>query len=139
MSAGEDASAIVARHGLAPHPEGGWFRETWRVEAPDGSRGHATAILYLLEAGTRSHWHRVDAAELWLWHDGAAMILATQEGLKQRLCAASPQGLVPARVWQAAAPEAGWSLVSCIVAPAFEFARLELAAPGWAPPAFAEA
>ena len=65
------AAQLIEKLALAPHPEGGWFRETFRQPAPDGGRGLATAILFLLEAGQRSHWHRVDAAELWLWHAGS--------------------------------------------------------------------
>ena len=138
-----DAHALIAALGLAPHPEGGWYRETWRAEAPEGGRGAATAIHFLLEAGQRSHWHRVDATELWLFHAGDALLLETaadEAGPVQavRLGADVPAGEIPQfRIppghWQAASAGRGWALVSCIVSPAFEFAGFELAPPGWAP------
>ena len=53
-----DAKALIARHRLAPHPEGGWYRETWRAAAAPGERAAGTAILFLLEQGQRSHWHK---------------------------------------------------------------------------------
>ena len=73
------AKALIARLALAPHPEGGWYRGTWRAEAPAGERAGGTAILFLLEAGQRSHWHRVDADELWLWHAGHPIDLLIAE------------------------------------------------------------
>ncbi|OYY91357.1 MAG: cupin [Sphingomonas sp. 28-66-16] len=134
--------ALIAQLGLAPHPEGGWYRETFRQPASEGGRGLATAILFLLEAGQRSHWHRVDAAELWLWHAGAPLDLLIADGARRDLllggdpiAGQAPQGLVPAHAWQAAEARLGWALVSCIVTPAFDFAGFELAAPGWSPPA----
>ncbi|MGE3692019.1 MAG: cupin domain-containing protein [Novosphingobium sp.] len=137
------ASAIIARLGLQPHPEGGWFRETWRADAPAGERAGATAILFLLDVGERSHWHRVDAAELWLWHAGSPLTLAmaahgegpvTHARLGPDVLAGDmPQALVPPGHWQAAEPDGGWVLVSCVVSPGFEFAGFELAAPGWVP------
>jgi predicted cupin superfamily sugar epimerase len=138
-----DAAALVARLGLSPHPEGGWYRETWRAPAGEGERGAATAILFLLAAGERSHWHRVDADELWLWHAGAPLALLRAESDSaalervtlggQVLAGEQPQVRIPAGWWQAAEAEAGWALVSCVVAPAFQFEGFELAAPGWAP------
>ena len=138
-----DAHALIEALGLAPHPEGGWYRETWRAEAPAGGRGTATAILFLLEAGQRSHWHRVDAAELWLFHAGSPLRLeqaATGEGPVAAvrlgpdvLAGERPQQVIPAGHWQAATAGPGWALVSCIVSPAFDFAGFELAPPGWAP------
>lgn len=137
------ADAVIQALGLAPHPEGGHYRETWRDAPPDGSRGAATAILFLLRAGERSHWHRVDAAELWLWHAGAPLDLRRAPGpdllLGPDLAAGQTlQGVVPAHAWQAAAPRPapgqGWTLVSCTVAPAFQFAGFTLAPPGWEPP-----
>src|SRR6478609_2917330 len=65
---------------LLPHPEGGWYRETWRAPAPEGERAGATAVLFLLEAHQRSHWHRVDAAEIWLWHSGDPLLLSLSAG-----------------------------------------------------------
>jgi predicted cupin superfamily sugar epimerase len=138
-----DAQALIARLALAPHPEGGWYRETWRAEAPAGTRPGATAILFLLEAGQRSHWHRVDAAELWLWHAGAPLhlkIAANDAGPATTillggdvLAGETPQQIVPTDHWQAAEAAAGWTLVSCVVSPAFEFAGFTLAPDGWAP------
>lgn len=131
--------------GLSPHPEGGWYRETWREpERGAGSgRGHATAIYFLLEAGQRSHWHRVDATELWLFHAGAPLdllIARTDVGPVETIrigtdmgAGEQPQGIVPAGWWQAAEARGGWALVSCVVAPGFDFAGFELAAPGWSP------
>jgi predicted cupin superfamily sugar epimerase len=135
-------AALIQRLGLSPHPEGGWYRETWR-EAAGGGRGHATAIYFLLETGQRSHWHRVDAAELWLFHAGTPIDLRIAPGADgpvetirigaDVIAGERPQGLVPAGWWQAAETRGGWALVSCIVAPGFDFAGFELAAPGWAP------
>ena len=70
-----DPDAVIAALGLARHPEGGWYRETWRDAPADGSRGAGTAILFLLKAGEGSHWHRVDATEIWHWHGGAPLEL----------------------------------------------------------------
>lgn len=133
------AEAVIAALGLLPHPEGGHYRETWRDVPPDGSRGAGTAILFLLRAGERSQWHRVDAAELWLWHAGAALDLQRAPGpdllLGPDLAAGETlQGLVPARAWQAACSRGAWTLVSCTVSPAFRFEDFELAPPGWSPP-----
>lgn len=122
---------------LAPHPEGGWYRETMRLPAPDGGRALATAILFLLEQDQRSHWHRVDADELWLWHAGAplTLMIAGQEHVLggDPLAGQSPQLLVPRDQWQAAEARNGWTLVSCVVTPAFDFAGFELAPPNWSP------
>ncbi len=131
------ADAVRAALGLLPHPEGGHYRELWRDAPAHGGRGAATSILFLLAAGERSHWHKVDAAEIWLWQAGAPLALGLA-GAEQRLgpdLAAGEmlQAVVPAGAWQAAASLGNWSLVSCIVAPAFEFAGFELAPPGWAP------
>ena len=126
---------LIAELGLAPHPEGGWYRETLRQPAPDGGRGLATAILFLLEKGQRSHWHRVDATELWLWHAGSPLTLLIDDGAAREhvLAGVTPQALVPAGAWQSAEARAGWALVSCVVTPAFDFAGFELAPPGWSP------
>ncbi|MEZ0244255.1 MAG: cupin domain-containing protein [Sphingomonas sp.] len=139
----ERAGALIEALGLAPHPEGGWYRETWRAEAADGGRAAGTAIYFLLEAGQRSHWHRVDAAELWLWHAGDSLdLLVEQENGAVRKFALGgdvaggyqPQCLVPANRWQSTEAKTGWALVSCLVVPGFEFSGFELAPPGWAPP-----
>lgn len=135
---GADAASVIRALDLQPHPEGGHYRETWRDAAADGGRGAATAILFLLAAGQRSHWHRVDAAEMWLWHAGAPLlleihgaddiVLGPDLGDGQEL-----QGVVPAGHWQAAHSRGAWTLVSCVVAPAFQFSGFELAPPGWSP------
>jgi predicted cupin superfamily sugar epimerase len=131
-----EAAALVERLGLAPHPEGGHYRETVRLPGVAGERSPMTAILFLLDAGERSHWHRVDAAELWLWHAGTELTLQIEDGgtiATHRLGPGDPQALVPAHAWQAAFADAGWTLVSCVVTPGFDFAGLELAPPGWSP------
>ncbi|WP_417609875.1 cupin domain-containing protein [Parasphingorhabdus sp.] len=138
-----EAQAIIDRLGLLPHPEGGWYRETWRADAADGERASATAIYFLLEAGQRSHWHRVDTAELWLWHAGSPLAISTAPDDAGPVAAMrlgpdilageAPQYLIPPGHWQATAAEEGWALVSCIVSPGFEFSGFELADPGWAP------
>src|ERR1700761_6402941 len=125
----EDAQAIIERLKLQPHPEGGWYRETWRADAAPGERAGATAIYFLLEAGQRSHWHRVDAAELWLWHAGAPLALLIDNGAAVETMLGAdiatgqqPQILVPPGAWQSAEARHGWALVSCVVTPAFQFA-----------------
>ncbi|OQW72841.1 MAG: cupin [Proteobacteria bacterium ST_bin13] len=128
---------LIAKLNLAPHPEGGWYRETFRQPAPGGGRGLATAILFLLEQGQRSHWHRVDATELWLWHAGHPLLLKIDMETHvlggAPLDGQLPQAIVPANAWQAAEAVDGWALVSCVVTPAFDFAGFELAEPGWSP------
>ncbi len=135
------AQDIIARLNLAPHPEGGWYRETWKAEAPEGSRPAGTAIYFLLAAGERSHWHRVDAAEMWHYYAGAPLrlrIAETEAGpakadlLGPDLAAGqAPQRLVPVSHWQAADTTGDWTLVGCTVSPGFDFAGFELAAPGF--------
>lgn len=177
----QDASQVVRALGMAPHPEGGWYveihRSPNRVEplpragaaiarsvggvdaAAASSRAAMTSIYYLLERGQRSHWHRVDADELWAWHAGAPMeiSIATAENgsagdsgrgrASDRITHAvrahrlgmdisrgeRPQAVVPADAWQSAQPLGDWSLVGCVVAPGFEFAHFEIAPPGWTP------
>ena len=134
------AEAVIAALRLTAHPEGGHYRETWRDAPTDGSRGVGTAILFLLRQGERSHWHRVDATELWLWQAGAPLALHLGTDAP---CVLGPdlvaeqqlQCLVPRAGWQAAHSLGAWTLCSCIVAPAFEFAGFELAPPGWRPTA----
>ena len=136
------AEAVVRALALAPHPEGGHYRETWRDRPADGSRGAGTAILFLLAAGEASHWHRMDADEVWLWHAGAPLALSvsadgratTPHRLGPDLAAGQRlQHLVPRGTWQSAASQGAWTLVTCVVAPAFCFAGFELAPPGWRP------
>jgi predicted cupin superfamily sugar epimerase len=133
-----DAASVVRALDLRPHPEGGHFRETWRDQPADGGRGVGTAILFLLAAGQRSHWHRVDAAEMWLWQAGAPLTLEIH-GAEDIVLGPDMreghalQGLVPAGHWQAAQSQGAWTLVSCVVTPAFRFEGFELAPPGWSP------
>lgn len=140
----DEARDLIDRLQLAPHPEGGWFRETWRAEASGGERAGGTAILFLLRSGERSHWHRVDAAELWLWHAGAPLTLSIADAAGEVAArqlggdlasGGKPQLLVPAGQWQSAEANAGWALVSCVVVPGFRFEGFELAPPGWKPDA----
>lgn len=135
---------IVDRLGLRPHPEGGWYAETWRAPTREGERAAGSAILYLLAAGERSHWHRVDAAEIWQHAAGDALELRVWAASDRtvtihRLGGDVERGdrtqvVVPAGAWQAARPLGDWALVGCIVIPGFEFAGFELAAEGWEPP-----
>ncbi|HMS96401.1 MAG TPA: cupin domain-containing protein [Tabrizicola sp.] len=132
------ADAIIAKLGLMPHPEGGWYRQTW-VGPEVGGRASGTAILFLLKAGERSHWHRVDADEIWLWHAGAPLILSMGETSAREhrlgpdvLAGDLVQAVVPASWWQAARSMGDWTLVSCTVSPGFRFEGFELAPPGWA-------
>jgi predicted cupin superfamily sugar epimerase len=143
----ETARAVIDRLGLAPHPEGGWYRETWRADAlaagaGEGGRAAGTAILFLLEAGLRSHWHRVDATELWIFQAGAGLTLKTAASDAGPVVAVrlgvlagdAPQHVVAPGEWQAAEGGGeGWSLVACVVVPGFEFAGFEMAPAGWAP------
>lgn len=131
------ADRIIAKLGLMPHPEGGWYRETWK--GPEvGGRASGTAILFLLQAGERSHWHRVDADEIWLWHAGAPLVLSmgVEAAREVRmgpdvLGGEVVQAVVPAGWWQAARPLGEWVLVSCTVSPGFRFEGFDLAPPGW--------
>jgi predicted cupin superfamily sugar epimerase len=140
------ARALIDRLGLQPHPEGGWYAETWRAPAAEGERAASTAIHFLLEAGQSSHWHRVDAAEIWLWHAGDPVLLslsADDTGPAETvilggdvLAGQYVQQVIPPHWWQAARPAggpAGYALVSCVVAPGFEFDGFELAPAGWGP------
>ncbi len=136
------AADIIARLDLQPHPEGGHYRETFRDPRCDvDGRAVSTAIYFLLARGERSHWHRVDAAEAWHYYAGDPLILqiADSEGVRTvRLgtdlaAGESPQAVVPAQAWQAAATIGDWTLVGCTVAPGFEFAGFELAPQGWEP------
>ena len=137
------AAEVVRLLDLRPHPEGGHFRETFRDPRRDADgRSLSTAIYFLLAAGERSHWHRIDAVEIWHWHAGAALALEIADGdgvatvrLGTDLSAGErPQAMVPAGTWQAAESLGAWTLVGCTVAPGFDFSRFELAPKGWAPP-----
>lgn len=135
------ADDIIRLLNLAPHPEGGFYRETFRDHAEPGERPPSTAIYYLLREGDRSHWHRVDAAEVWHWYAGDALELSLSDGTKtetHRLGAVltkgeHPQIIVPKNVWQSARSLGRYTLVGCTVAPAFTFEGLEMAPPDWRP------
>jgi uncharacterized protein len=148
------ASDVIRLLALKPHPEGGHFRETFR-DAIANARASSTAIYFLLARGERSHWHRVDAAEIWHHYAGAPISLriaaqetpqeTAQEAADARapieritlgpdlLAGERPQAIVPAGAWQAAESLGDWTLVGCTVAPGFEFTGFELAPPGWEP------
>jgi uncharacterized protein len=140
----ETADEIIRRLALEPHPEGGHFRETFRDPRTDATgRAASTAIYYLLARGERSHWHRVDAAEVWHFYAGAPLTLEITAGAAPSVsrvtlgadlaAGAQPQAIVPAGAWQAAASLGDWTLVGCTVAPGFELAGFELAPTGWEP------
>ncbi len=137
-----DAAEIIDTLGLIPHPEGGWYRETWRAEAAPDERSPGTAIYYLLTSGERSHWHRVDAAETWHHYAGGALELwISAEGSHRELhvlgtdllAGERPQVVVPPGAWQAANPRGDFALVGCTVVPGFDFSGFELAPPAWQP------
>jgi hypothetical protein len=137
------AAEIIARLELKPHPEGGHYRETFRDARTDANgRSVSTAIYFLLARGERSHWHRVDAVEVWHYYAGSALTLwiAHDGGTRHEVklgpdvaAGERPQAIVPAQAWQAAESTGDWTLVGCTVAPGFEFAKFELAAKGWEP------
>jgi predicted cupin superfamily sugar epimerase len=134
------AADVVRLLDLAPHPEGGFYRETFRDPVTTGatSRAASTAIYFLLPAGVVSRWHRVDAAEVWHWYAGAALDLrlggdgagpASPTKLRiggDLIAGERPQAIVPAGVWQQAASVGAWTLVGCTVAPGFEFSGFEI-------------
>ena len=136
-----NSNEIIEVLELAPHPEGGHYRETWRHDNGD-ARGVGTSIYYLLEAGERSHWHRIDATEIWHFYAGAPLELMTHrpgDGLERRVLGPNlaagerPQLRVAPHQWQSAASLGPWTLVGCTVSPAFEFSKFELAPDGWQP------
>jgi uncharacterized protein len=139
----DSAEEIIRRLALAPHPEGGFFRETFRDTKPEmGGRAASTAIYYLLPQGEISEWHRVDAAEIWHFYAGAALelclsedgLLASRQRLGNDLAGGErPQLVAPAGWWQSARSLGAWTLVGCTVAPGFEFSRFELAPQRFSP------
>ena len=127
---------------LQPHPEGGFFRETWRAPAADGERATGTAIYYLLQPGRGSHWHRVDATEIWHYYAGAPLELSlSSDGVHVETATlgpdlaggARPQVVIAAQVWQSARTLGEFTLVGCTVSPGFEFSGFVIAEPGWSP------
>ncbi|MBN8993553.1 MAG: cupin domain-containing protein [Rhizobiales bacterium] len=136
------AAEIIARLELKPHPEGGHYRETFRDSRSDaGGRSRSTAIYFLLARGERSHWHRIDAVEIWHYYAGSALTLriADDDGqwsfrLGPNLAAGEqPQAIVPPHTWQAAETTGDWTLVGCTVVPGFDFATFEMAPKDWEP------
>lgn len=136
-----DAKQIIDLLELKPHPEGGFFVQTFEDEHLP-NRAHSTAIYYLLEAGQRSHWHRVDAAEVWHFYAGAPLDLdiSADGHSTQRFTLGNnlqlgerPQVVVPKGHWQSAQSRGDWTLVGCTVAPGFQFSGFEMASPHWQP------
>jgi uncharacterized protein len=138
---GPAAGEIIAMLGMQRHPEGGWYVRTFEDAAEGGERSHSTAIYYLLEAGDASHWHRVDAVEIWHYYAGAPLELKISDGRNVDLhvlgidlaAGQRPQAVVPRHGWQAAVSMGAWTLVGCTVAPGFRFSGFELADRDWAP------
>ncbi len=139
-----DVDTIIAELGLQPHPEGGLHAETWRADMRAGKRPSGTAIYYLLRAGERSHWHRVDAAEACHFYAGEplALSIAAGSGVEppkrhvlgiDLVAGQRPQLLEPAGDWQSAESLGDWTLVGCTVSPGFRFGGFELAARDWEP------
>jgi uncharacterized protein len=137
------AADVIARLELKPHPEGGHYRETFRDPRLDANgRSLSTAIYFLLARGQRSHWHRIDAVEVWHYYAGSPLTLRVADDGRQRtvrlgpdLAAGDvPQAIVQAHAWQAAESTGDWTLVGCTVAPGFDFAKFELADPDRSPP-----
>jgi predicted cupin superfamily sugar epimerase len=132
---------IIRKLDLKPHPEGGHYRETFRDSRTVDGRAASTAILFLLARGERSHWHRVDAVEVWHYYAGAALKLEIVDGSSEQIvrlgcdihAGEMPQAVVPARAWQAAESFGDWTLVGCTVAPGFDFSGFELAPKSWSP------
>jgi uncharacterized protein len=137
------SAEIIAQLELRPHPEGGHYRETFRDCATHANaRAASTAIYFLLARGERSHWHRIDAAEVWHYYAGDALTLQiANDGCREHkvrlgpdlASGERPQAIVPAQAWQAAESTGDWTLVGCTVAPGFEFAKFELAPKDWSP------
>jgi uncharacterized protein len=140
-----DILQLIERLQLQPHPEGGFYRETWRSDlclpqsilpaAYTGSRSAGTAILFLLPTGHYSRWHRVKSAELWFHQAGDPLELVvaeTLDGEAQTIQLGGDgtfQAIVPPDRWQKATPlagAAGYALVGCVVVPGFDFADFEL-------------
>jgi hypothetical protein len=137
------AADIIKRLDLKPHPEGGHYRETHRDARTIDGRAASTAIYFLLARGERSHWHRVDAVEVWHYYAGDPLHLEIVDGTKEMIVRLGPdvhadevpQAVVPARAWQAAQTLGDWTLVGCTVSPGFEFSGFELAPKDFKPKA----
>ena len=135
------AKDVIFTLGMQRHPEGGWYAQTFEDETRRDGRARSTAIYYLLEAGDASHWHRVDAVEVWHYYAGAPLKLRISDGtsIDEHMLGADldagqrPQVVVPQAAWQAAVSTGEWTLVGCTVAPGFEFSGFELAEKDWEP------
>lgn len=135
------AKDVIFTLGMVRHPEGGWYAETFVDGDESAGRPRSTAIYYLLEAGEASHWHRVDAVEVWHYYAGAPLALRISDGKSVDLhvlgadldAGERPQVVVPKRAWQAAVSTGAFTLVGCTVAPGFQFSGFELADKNWAP------
>lgn len=138
---GAGAKQIIETLGMEPHPEGGWYVQTFQDIADGQERSQSTAIYYLLEAGQASHWHRIDAVEVWHYYAGAPLLLRVSDGagIDEHTLGADlalgqrPQVIVPRQAWQSAVSTGEWTLVGCTVAPGFLFSGFELADRDWAP------
>jgi predicted cupin superfamily sugar epimerase len=127
---------LIDHLGLSPHPEGGFYKETWRHDPATGARGHGTAIYFLLPGGVTSRWHRIDAAEIWHHYEGASLELDLSDSppTVERtirlgpgiLDGERPQAIVQPNEWQSARSLGEWTLVGCTVSPAFQFEAFEL-------------
>lgn len=131
------ADDIIQSLNLQPHPEGGFYRETWESDAIVDGRAMATSIIFLLPQGVTSRWHRVDAQEMWIHQAGAPLHLriAHDTGIQTHVLDATstPQVIVPTNAWQDARSSGDWTLVACIVSPGFQFEGFEMAPEGWSP------
>lgn len=134
------AAEIIALLDLTPHPEGGHYREMFRDPRQIDGRSASTAIYFLLAQGESSHWHRVNAVEVWHFHAGAPLELRIADPIERRVvlgpnlaAGERPQGIVPTGAWQAARSLGAWTLVGCTVAPGFDFAGFEMALEGREP------
>ena len=137
-----DVDYIINYLKLTEHPEGGWFKETFQSKETSNGRSNASLIYYLLKENENSHWHRVtDADEIWLWHLGDPLLLSYSDERSTKEITLGPnlnnnenlQAVIPKSIWQKAKSNGAWSLVSCLVAPAFSFDGFEMAKKGWEP------
>jgi len=131
------ADQIIKFLQLQPHPEGGWYKQTWKSEDTLSGRASGTSIYFLLKAGEISHWHKIDSVEIWHYYDGSPLILRTADesnnGIETKILGPdlakshSPQLLVNKNLWQSAETTGDYTLVGCTVSPGFEFSKFTLA------------
>lgn len=136
MSGSLTANEVIRLLQLEAHPEGGYYRETFRDSNKTGERSASTAIYFLLKQGEISRWHRIDSVEVWHWYGGAPIRLQIRnaDGSVETVLLGNdllknerPQVIIPAYAWQTAESLGDWTLVGCTVAPGFEFTGFELA------------